>query len=143
MVTNTACVGWLLKKFFCKACGKRYKWKGDLSRHQRYECGKEPQFACPHCPHRSRHKQDLKTHVAFKHSNFSKSAEMSSNESRQHVCVKCGKRYKHAKHLTRHLRYECDTEPQFLCPLCPYRSKHKQHLQTHTTNKHSQTRFLF
>lgn len=58
----------LMKKFCCLICGKNYMWKESLTRHQRYECGKPPQFQCPKCPHRSRHKQDLKTHVALKHS---------------------------------------------------------------------------
>lgn len=60
----------LVKGFVCERCGKCYKHKGDLTRHLRYECGLEPQFSCPHCPHRTKRKQDLRTHIGLKHSTF-------------------------------------------------------------------------
>lgn len=28
-------------------CGRRYNLKGSLSRHMKYECGKQPSFRCP------------------------------------------------------------------------------------------------
>ena len=49
--------------FPCQQCGKVYRWKGNLSLHLRQECGKPPQFQCPHCPHRSKQKSNLKTHM--------------------------------------------------------------------------------
>lgn len=52
---------------FCN-CGKSYKRKSELNRHQRYECGKERQFPCPHCPYRGKHRQATQTHIALKHS---------------------------------------------------------------------------
>lgn len=33
----------------------------------KFECGKEPQFKCPHCPHRTKHKSSLQVHVGTKH----------------------------------------------------------------------------
>ncbi|KAG8259324.1 hypothetical protein J6590_014793 [Homalodisca vitripennis] len=48
-------------------CGRSYKYKKGLSQHQRYECGKEPQFACPHCPYRAKQKVSLTTHLFCKH----------------------------------------------------------------------------
>lgn len=53
--------------FECEACGKIYKYKTGLSRHQRFECGKEPQFKCPYCSKRSHQKGTLKSHVYSKH----------------------------------------------------------------------------
>ena len=47
----------------CPQCGKVYRWRGNLNLHLRQECGKEPQFQCPHCPHRSKQKSNLKTHI--------------------------------------------------------------------------------
>lgn len=55
-------------KFVCQSCGKKYKRKGLLSRHLRYECGKEPQFACPYCSYRAKHKYSIQCHIGIKHS---------------------------------------------------------------------------
>jgi hypothetical protein len=53
--------------FRCGQCGKVYMSKGNLTRHHKFECGKEPQFQCPHCPLRTKHKSSLLTHVYCKH----------------------------------------------------------------------------
>jgi len=53
--------------YVCNACGKTYRWTKSLRVHQRYECGKEPQFCCPYCPHRTKLKGNLKTHVRNVH----------------------------------------------------------------------------
>ncbi|XP_073973429.1 zinc finger E-box-binding homeobox 2-like [Rhodnius prolixus] len=58
------------KIYRCSACNKSYVYKAGLSRHQKYECGKEPQFQCPHCPYRAKIKSNLTAHVAYKHMNF-------------------------------------------------------------------------
>lgn len=55
------------QQFSCSKCLKRYKYKGDLVRHQRYECGVEPQFQCHLCPYKAKQKGTLKTHVVLKH----------------------------------------------------------------------------
>ncbi|RZF39475.1 hypothetical protein LSTR_LSTR000996 [Laodelphax striatellus] len=54
-------------RFGCVRCGKSYKNRRHLIRHLKYECGREPRFSCTFCPHRSRYKTDLKTHMFVKH----------------------------------------------------------------------------
>ncbi|KAJ1529442.1 hypothetical protein ONE63_006220 [Megalurothrips usitatus] len=54
--------------FPCPQCGKVYTWKCSLSLHLRQECGKEPQFQCPYCPHRTKQKGNLEKHIFSKHS---------------------------------------------------------------------------
>jgi uncharacterized Zn-finger protein len=54
--------------FRCTQCEKVYMSKGSLTRHLKFECGKEPQFQCPHCPLRTKHKSNLLTHIYCKHS---------------------------------------------------------------------------
>lgn len=60
--------GQALARFACHKCGKVYRWKGNLSQHLRFECGKAPQFRCPYCPYRSKHRSDVKNkHMKYKH----------------------------------------------------------------------------
>ncbi|XP_054287658.1 zinc finger protein 567-like [Macrosteles quadrilineatus] len=51
----------------CHTCGKSYKQKSHLNYHQRMECNKEPAFCCPFCPHRTKQKSGLKSHVVLRH----------------------------------------------------------------------------
>ncbi|KAG8259405.1 hypothetical protein J6590_014875 [Homalodisca vitripennis] len=54
--------------FDCPRCGKAYKWKTNLTRHLRLECGVEPKFGCVLCPFKTKHKGSLLKHVAIMHS---------------------------------------------------------------------------
>lgn len=56
-------------KFVCD-CGKVYKRKSDMARHQREECGKEPQFMCRLCPYRAKRKSSLVKHNFCRHRNL-------------------------------------------------------------------------
>lgn len=57
------------KKFICGKCNRKYEIKGSLSRHLKYECGKDPQFSCTvfGCKYKSKIKGNIKHHIAFKH----------------------------------------------------------------------------
>lgn len=52
--------------FSCQ-CGKVYQHHGSLWRHQKYECGKEPQFECIHCGRYFKRKSHLNSHLVAKH----------------------------------------------------------------------------
>ncbi|XP_014250606.1 zinc finger protein 333-like [Cimex lectularius] len=99
----------------CSKCGKSYRYHSGLWQHQKYECGKEPQFACTYCPYKSK----LKTLPPS-----------------EYACNSCGKTYKHSGSLSKHKKYECGLEPQFSCSFCPYRSKQKAPIKSHIINKH-------
>lgn len=53
--------------FPCNGCGRTYKHKGNLDRHQQFECGKIPQFTCPYCQYQSKQRSNLKRHVQIWH----------------------------------------------------------------------------
>nr|CAD7258628.1 unnamed protein product [Timema shepardi] len=53
--------------FFCPNCEKSYQHKNTLNRHLNYECGKEPQFQCPYCTHRSKRKVSMIAHISAMH----------------------------------------------------------------------------
>lgn len=61
--------GYYTNPYVCNNCGRNYKQKRNLTTHVRLECGKEGQFSCIFCPHRSKRKAHLKVHIFSKHYN--------------------------------------------------------------------------
>ena len=53
--------------FPCDRCGCSYKHYRNLQRHQKYECGIEPQFECPECHVKMKDKSNLYKHARTKH----------------------------------------------------------------------------
>ncbi|KAH8401965.1 hypothetical protein KR009_008954 [Drosophila setifemur] len=52
----------------CRHCGKKYRWKSTLRRHENVECGgKEPSHQCPYCPYKSKQRGNLGVHVRKHH----------------------------------------------------------------------------
>lgn len=47
----------------CKKCNNSYARLHSLNRHLRFECGVEPQFECPVCHKKSKHKHNLVLHM--------------------------------------------------------------------------------
>ncbi|XP_054287647.1 gastrula zinc finger protein XlCGF57.1-like [Macrosteles quadrilineatus] len=145
-------------------CGRRYKHKNNLIEHQKYDCGKDPQFQCPHCHYRAKLKSNLKKHIACKHSqleihNMSNHCYelvpltfeqtnilpclqgfkfLVSTDGEKPFSCDCGRRYVHKCHLRFHQKYECNKAPQFSCRFCPYKAKQKGNLKTHLALKHSE-----
>ncbi|KAF5269906.1 hypothetical protein FQR65_LT05705 [Abscondita terminalis] len=55
-------------QFACRHCGKRYRWKSTMRRHQLLECGdKEPSFQCPKCSYKAKQKGNLGVHMRKYH----------------------------------------------------------------------------
>ncbi|XP_049874503.1 replication initiator 1 [Pectinophora gossypiella] len=53
--------------FACPDCGRLYKLKSSLRNHQKWECGKEPQFQCPYCVYRAKQKMHIARHMERMH----------------------------------------------------------------------------
>lgn len=51
------------RRFKCNRCNKSYIRNAHLHRHQKYECGKEPQFQCPFCNKKCKIKSNLTQHI--------------------------------------------------------------------------------
>lgn len=51
----------------CSVCGRFYKLKSSLRNHQKWECGKDPQFACGHCPYKAKQKMHMVRHMERMH----------------------------------------------------------------------------
>ncbi|CAH1155435.1 unnamed protein product [Phaedon cochleariae] len=53
--------------FVCGDCGRTYKLKSSLRNHQKWECGKEPQFKCPYCVYKAKQKMHMARHMERMH----------------------------------------------------------------------------
>lgn len=53
--------------FVCGVCGRTYKLKSSLRNHQKWECGKEPQFKCKLCDYKAKQKMHLLRHMQRLH----------------------------------------------------------------------------
>lgn len=66
------------KPFGCRHCGKMYRWKSTLRRHENVECGgKAPSYECPYCNYKAKQRGNLGVHVRKHH------PEMPQLESRR------------------------------------------------------------
>ncbi|XP_076238072.1 longitudinals lacking protein, isoforms A/B/D/L-like isoform X2 [Calliopsis andreniformis] len=52
-------------RFLCSnlGCNRLFKWKKNLNRHQKYECGRSPQFRCPQCDYASKFTSNVRRHM--------------------------------------------------------------------------------
>ncbi|XP_044736753.1 zinc finger protein 227-like [Chrysoperla carnea] len=53
--------------YMCNICGKCYRHRRSFSRHQKYECQKEPGFQCPLCPYKGHQKSNMEAHIRRRH----------------------------------------------------------------------------
>lgn len=54
--------------YSCQDCGKQYRWKSTLNRHQLVECGgKEPSHQCSWCSYRAKQRGNLAVHIRKHH----------------------------------------------------------------------------
>jgi hypothetical protein len=56
------------RQFECRHCGKRYRWKSTLRRHENVECGgKEASHQCLYCNYRAKQRGNLGVHIRKHH----------------------------------------------------------------------------
>lgn len=76
------------KMFPCRHCGRKYRWKSTLRRHENDECGnKEPAHECPYCPYKAKQRGNLGVHVRKHHSDKPK---LESCRKRKTLWIRCG-----------------------------------------------------
>lgn len=72
-----------------------------------------------------------------RHANHNNNRSMPmSGLDRRHNCARCGKSYKNAYILKRHMLYECGKAPSFSCPHCAFSSKYERNLKAHINHRH-------
>ncbi|EEB12463.1 zinc finger protein, putative [Pediculus humanus corporis] len=123
-----------------------------LIRHVKFECGKQPQFQCPHCPIRTTRNSTLKKHIGNRHFGGGYEKKIiaghngggggggggkSGGDSK--ISTKneeCGKKYSQSPTLWRHVKYECGKGPQFHCPYCMKGFTRKFTMLKHADKQH-------
>lgn len=56
------------RHFECRHCGKKYRWKSTLRRHENVECGgKAPSHQCPYCSYKAKQRGNLGVHIRKHH----------------------------------------------------------------------------
>ncbi|CAH1187786.1 unnamed protein product [Phyllotreta striolata] len=126
--------------FKCEVCGKSYKSYPSLWRHKKHECCQPKSFMCKYCRKMFRQRYDVKVHVRNIHPH--KAVEFDEEYrlyfGAPYLCRTCGKSYKAATSLRRHVRVECGKTKNMLCMFCDRRFYYKQELQCHMFNRHKQ-----
>lgn len=57
------------------------------------------------------------------------------------ICPQCGNAYQRASSLKRHLKYECQKDPQHTCPICNKKTHLKSNLLQHMRLRHNITSY--
>ncbi|XP_058023508.1 zinc finger protein 189-like isoform X4 [Ahaetulla prasina] len=110
------------KKYSCPNCGKSFRDKYSLTRHQKVHFPERP-YPCPRCDKSFRSAKDLEKH------------QVSHSDQRPHQCGECGKYLKTKYSLDKHQKTHKGEKP-FCCSYCGRRVTTstilRYHQRTHT-----------
>ncbi|KAM6920286.1 uncharacterized protein PEZ65_012301 [Lycodopsis pacificus] len=101
----------------CSVCGKTFKRRKILRRHERFHTGERP-YPCSSCSKSFALRKSLRRHLRF------------HTGQRPHTCTKCGKSFRLRENLKAHLRFHTGEKP-FNCAICGKLFRITRNLEKH------------